>query len=212
MPARILSLHIYPLKSCAGIDLNESPIDRAGLAHDRRWMLIGDDGAFMTQRQWPAMALVRTAITADALRLFAPGMPDLDVALDGSGLEGGPQDVTVWKDTIAARRESEAAGRWFSDSSERRAACTRSTRPRGGRPSSTGSRAGPSRIPTWPTVFRATTISASPTAFRCWWPTRPRWTTSTRACAPKGATGADGPLPTQYRGGANGALRRTTPR
>jgi uncharacterized protein YcbX len=115
MSARILSLHIYPLKSCAGIDLNESSIDRAGLAHDRRWMLIGDDGAFMTQRQWPDMALIRTAITAQALRLSAPGMSDLDVALDGSGLESGPEDVTVWKDTIAARRESEAAGRWFSE-------------------------------------------------------------------------------------------------
>ena len=115
MSARILSLHIYPLKSCAGIDLAESPIDRAGLAYDRRWMLIGEDGQFMTQRQWPAMALIRTAITENALRLSAPGMPDLDVALDGSGLESGAEDVTVWKDTIAARRESAAAGRWFSE-------------------------------------------------------------------------------------------------
>ncbi|SSW68400.1 MOSC domain-containing protein [Achromobacter agilis] len=115
MPARILSLHIYPLKSCAGIDLSESPIDRAGLAYDRRWMLIGDDGQFMTQRQWPAMALIRTAIMADALRLSAPGMPDLDVALDGSGLASGSADVPVWSDTIAARRESEAAGRWFTE-------------------------------------------------------------------------------------------------
>lgn len=115
MSARILSLHIYPLKSCAGINLNESPIDRAGLAHDRRWMLIADDGQFMTQRQWPAMALIRTAITADALRLSAPGMPDLDVALDGSGLESGSADVPVWSDTIAAQRESTAAGRWFSE-------------------------------------------------------------------------------------------------
>ena len=58
MSARILSLHIYPIKSCAGIDLAESPIDRAGLAQDRRWMLISADGQFMTQRQWPAMALI----------------------------------------------------------------------------------------------------------------------------------------------------------
>jgi len=114
MSARILSLHIYPLKSCAGIDLNESPIDRAGLAWDRRWMLIGADG-FMTQRQWPAMALIRPALTAGALRLSAPGMPDLDVPLDGSGLASEVEQVGVWKDTIAARRESEEAARWFSE-------------------------------------------------------------------------------------------------
>ncbi|MBB1594896.1 MOSC domain-containing protein [Achromobacter sp. UMC46] len=115
MSARILSLHIYPIKSCAGIDLTESPIDRAGLAQDRRWMLIGGDGQFMTQRQWPAMALIRTAITAQALRLSAPGMADLDVPLDGSGLEPGAETVAVWSDTISAQRESAAAGQWLSD-------------------------------------------------------------------------------------------------
>ncbi|KRC82990.1 hypothetical protein D3C87_325760 [compost metagenome] len=115
MSARILSLHIYPIKSCAGIDLGESPIDRAGLAQDRRWMLIGADGKFMTQRQWPSMALIRTALDAEALRVSAPGMPDLDVALDGSGLEPGAETVDVWSDTISARRESAAAGQWFTD-------------------------------------------------------------------------------------------------
>lgn len=115
MSARILSLHIYPIKSCAGIDLAESPIDRAGLAHDRRWMLISEDGQFMTQRQWPAMALIRTAITADTLRLSAPGMADLDIALDGSGVEPGAAPVAVWSDTISAQRESAAVGLWFSE-------------------------------------------------------------------------------------------------
>lgn len=115
MSARILSLHIYPIKSCAGIDLSESPVDRAGLAYDRRWMLISADGQFMTQRQWPAMALIRTAITANALRVSAPGMADLEVPLDGSALLPGTESVEVWSDTISAQRESAAAGLWFSD-------------------------------------------------------------------------------------------------
>ncbi len=115
MSARILSLHIYPIKSCAGIDLAESPVDRAGLAYDRRWMIIGADGQFMTQRQWPAMALIRTALTPGALRLSAPGMADLDVPLDGSGLQARVESVGVWKDFIDARRENEAAAQWCSD-------------------------------------------------------------------------------------------------
>jgi len=115
MSARILSLHIYPVKSCAGIDLDESPLDRAGLAHDRRWMLVGADGQFMTQRQWPAMALIRTALSANALRLSAPGMADLLVPLDGSALQADVETVGVWKDTLQARRESAAAAQWCSD-------------------------------------------------------------------------------------------------
>ena len=49
MSLRIRSLHIYPVKSCAGIDLSESPVDQAGLAFDRRWMVVSG-GQFLTQR------------------------------------------------------------------------------------------------------------------------------------------------------------------
>ncbi|OZI30252.1 MOSC domain-containing protein [Bordetella genomosp. 10] len=113
MSSRIRSLHIYPVKSCAGIDLSASPIDEAGLAYDRRWLVVSG-GQFLTQRQLPAMALVRTVLDDAHLRLSAPGMPDLAIALDGSGLRGEAQAVTVWRDTMPARREGEAAAAWFS--------------------------------------------------------------------------------------------------
>ena len=115
MTARIASLHIYPIKSCAAIDLAESPIDRAGLAGDRRWMILTRQGQFMTQRQWPAMALIRPAITADSLELRAPGMPALSIALDGSQLGAAVRPVTVWKDTVPARQESPEAAAWLSE-------------------------------------------------------------------------------------------------
>ena len=114
MTARILSLHIYPIKSCAAIDLAESSIDRAGLAGDRRWMILTAQGQFMTQRQWPAMALIRPAITPDSLELHAPDMPVLRVPLDGSQLASTVRQVTVWKDTVPAREESAEAAAWIS--------------------------------------------------------------------------------------------------
>lgn len=113
MSLRIRSLHIYPVKSCAGIDLSESPVDQAGLAFDRRWMVVSG-GQFLTQRQLPAMALVKTALDGTHLHLSAPGMPDLAVALDGAGLHGDPQAVTVWRDTMPAQRDSAQAAAWFS--------------------------------------------------------------------------------------------------
>ncbi|CAP42329.1 MOSC domain-containing protein [Bordetella petrii] len=114
MTARVASLHIYPIKSCAAIDLAESSIDRAGLAGDRRWMILTAQGQFMTQRQWPAMALIRPALTADHLELRAPGMPVLRVPLDGSQLSGTVRQATVWKDTVPARDESGEAAAWLS--------------------------------------------------------------------------------------------------
>lgn len=114
MSLSIRSLHIYPVKSCAGIDLQESPIDAAGLAYDRRW-LVAAGRDFLTQRTLPAMARVRTALTDTHLQLRAPGMPLLEVPLDGSGLADRDEPVTVWRDTFPARAESDAAARWFSD-------------------------------------------------------------------------------------------------
>jgi uncharacterized protein YcbX len=113
MSIRIRSLHIYPVKSCAGIDLKKSAIDMAGLEYDRRWLVVSG-GQFLTQRQLPAMALIRTSLTSSHLHLEAPGMPPLDVALDGAGLTASSTPVTVWRDTIPARAESEAAAQWFS--------------------------------------------------------------------------------------------------
>jgi uncharacterized protein YcbX len=114
MTARIVSLHIYPVKSCAAIDLPSSPIDRAGLQHDRRWMVVTEDGQFMTQRQWPAMARIRPSISDTHLMLQAPGVPALRIALDGSGLQGATRSITVWKDSVPAREESAQATAWLS--------------------------------------------------------------------------------------------------
>ncbi|AOB30719.1 molybdenum cofactor biosysynthesis protein [Bordetella sp. H567] len=113
MSLSVRSLHIYPVKSCAGIDLEASPIDGAGLAYDRRW-LVAAGGNFLTQRTLPAMARVRTALTPTHLQLRAPDMPLLEVPLDGSGLADREAPVTVWRDTFPARAESDAAGQWFS--------------------------------------------------------------------------------------------------
>lgn len=90
MSTRIRSLHIYPVKSCAGIDLAESIVDRAGLAHDRRWMVTTAAGQFMTQRQYPQMARIRTALEDGMLVLRAPGMEDLRIPADGSSWPSAP--------------------------------------------------------------------------------------------------------------------------
>ncbi|WP_459614627.1 MOSC domain-containing protein [Bordetella sp. 2513F-2] len=114
MSARLLSLHVYPVKSCAGIDLAESALDRAGLAHDRRWMLVDGEGRFMTQRQHAAMARIGTAIEDGCLRLDAPGREPLRVPLDGSELAGDVEQVGVWRDTVPARAEHPRAAAWLS--------------------------------------------------------------------------------------------------
>jgi len=114
MTAHISSLHIYPIKSCAGMALQSAELTRAGLAHDRRWMLVDDAGQFMTQRQLPRMALIHTALEAQSLLLTAPDMEPLRVPLDGSELSGMVENVVVWSATVPARAESDRVNDWFS--------------------------------------------------------------------------------------------------
>lgn len=56
---KISELHIYPIKSMAGIALQGSKLDFLGLQDDRRMMLIDDDGVFLTQRSLSILALFK---------------------------------------------------------------------------------------------------------------------------------------------------------
>ncbi len=113
MSLRIRSLHVFPVKSCAGISLDASVIDAAGLSLDRRWLLVDGQGTFMTQRAYPRMALIRPALLDTGVRLSAAGHPDFDLSFE-AGLQTPPQDVTVWRAAIQAHPVGADAAAWFS--------------------------------------------------------------------------------------------------
>lgn len=111
--ARLARLFVYPVKSCAGVALEHALLTPTGLALDRAWMVVDAHGVFLTQREWPRMALVRPEITADDVRLRAPGMPAL---LLPKALATSPRArVRVWRDTVDAWDMGDAPARWFSD-------------------------------------------------------------------------------------------------
>ncbi len=114
----IARLFVHPVKSCAGVEVSEALLTPAGLELDRAFMVVDAQGRFLTQRQHPRMALVRPQIGAQEplLRLQAPGMPDLPVALP----EPAPASartgvsVSVWDDVVPAWDMGEPAAQWFS--------------------------------------------------------------------------------------------------
>ncbi|HMV53710.1 MAG TPA: MOSC N-terminal beta barrel domain-containing protein [Rhodocyclaceae bacterium] len=110
--AEVSGLWIYPIKSCRGIECETSLLTRDGLAWDRHWMLVDTDGRFLTQRQFPGMALIGTALGDDALSASAPGMSDIEIPLES---DGERVSVTVWRDTCSAIDTGDKVARWFSD-------------------------------------------------------------------------------------------------
>jgi uncharacterized protein YcbX len=106
------SVHLYPIKSCAGIDLKEALLIETGFDLDRAWMVVDSAGELVTQRELPRMALIRPTLKAEELVLRAPGMLALHLALDRVE---APCKATVWNDTVAAYDMGALAAQWFSD-------------------------------------------------------------------------------------------------
>ena len=114
LPLQIEQLWIYPVKSCAGIRLQQAQLEPAGLGLDRTWMVVDADGVFVSQRELPRMALIQPALQASQLELYAPGMLPLHL-----GLEIDPElqrvSVEVWDDRVLAWDMGDAAALWFSE-------------------------------------------------------------------------------------------------
>jgi uncharacterized protein YcbX len=110
---QLTALHVYPIKSAAGLAPAEWDVDEFGLRYDRRWMVVNPAGMMLSQRTHPRLALARPAVGDDVLRVEAQGMPALELPLRPKSAVA--TTVGVWDDTCAAVWVGERASRWFSD-------------------------------------------------------------------------------------------------
>ncbi len=117
--AILSELILYPIKSCGGISVMEATLTTAGLSvdavYDREWMVVDAGGQFLSQREFPRMALISPRIKSDTLELRAPGMLRLEIPL---GLPDPEHEqtcqVTVWDDTVLAYESDATTNAWFS--------------------------------------------------------------------------------------------------
>jgi uncharacterized protein YcbX len=110
--AVIAQLFIYPVKSCAGVALNEAIVTETGLDLDRAWMVVDEHNDFLTQRELPRMALVVPQLRSNDIVLRAPGMLALHLAIDQVE---APVRASVWGEEVAAYDMGATAAQWFSD-------------------------------------------------------------------------------------------------
>jgi uncharacterized protein YcbX len=114
---QVASLHVYPVKSCAGITLTESAVGRMGLRYDRQWAFVDESGMFVAQRDSRGLGiavrtacLITTAIDGRHLTLSAPDMPPLVLPLDG--IDGPEVPVQVWESATSGRDQGDGAAKW----------------------------------------------------------------------------------------------------
>jgi len=110
--AVISRLYVYPVKSCAGVEVRQAILLDTGLEFDRAWMVVDAQGGFLTQRELPRMALIRPQLKHFEMILRAPGMLALHIALDQVE---APARVQIWNEDVAAYDMGALAAQWFTN-------------------------------------------------------------------------------------------------
>ncbi|GAB2904111.1 MOSC domain-containing protein [Paralcaligenes ginsengisoli] len=114
MSISVLSLHSYPVKSCAGLAHETAPITAAGMPFDRNWVIVDQHGIFMTQRSYARMALIQPGLDADCLSLSAPGMPAIAIALRSTDPAPTQVPVRIWSSDTLGYDEGDSPAQWLS--------------------------------------------------------------------------------------------------
>jgi uncharacterized protein len=108
----LAAINRFPVKSCRGEVLDRATIEPWGLAGDRRWQVVDDEGLCITARERPRMLLVRAALRAEGgLLLGSPDAPDLVVEVP---TDGGRVSVRTHRSPLEATLAADEAHAWFS--------------------------------------------------------------------------------------------------
>ncbi|EGC32818.1 hypothetical protein DICPUDRAFT_56832 [Dictyostelium purpureum] len=117
-PIRVKEIFIYPIKSCRGISVKSAKIDKLGFELDRRWMII-NNGRFITQRQYPKMALIHPSLYKaedgeEYLVISAEGEKEIRVKVNEDLSNKPTTKVGIWKDSVNVVDCGEEAHQWLT--------------------------------------------------------------------------------------------------
>ena len=109
----LAEIRIHPVKSLGGFTVQEARLTDRGLEHDRRWMLVDEEGNFMTQREVGAMACLHTTARPDGF-LVIDIRTGATLDLPWSLSAGAERMCSVWSDRVRTIVGEPAWNDWFS--------------------------------------------------------------------------------------------------
>jgi len=111
MDLRLSAIHLYPVKGVRGVTTTRAQVESEGLRHDRRWIIVDDQGNFLSQRSHPGLALLAGRFDGHHLELAAPGQAPLSLDTpDGQRRI----EVMVWRDRVDAAAAGHEGDAWIS--------------------------------------------------------------------------------------------------
>lgn len=110
----IQDILIYPIKSLGGVRLEEAWVEEKGFQYDRRWMLVKEDGTFISQREFPQLALFQIAMAHDSLLVFDKRDRSSQIRIPFKQVLDEKIKVSIWDDQVIAVRVGSEFDQWFS--------------------------------------------------------------------------------------------------
>lgn len=114
MSLLLSEIYIYPIKSLGGIALKQSFAEDRGLKYDRKMMLVDKNGRFITQRDYPQMALLKTDLS-DNKFIVTNKKNSSSLTILHEQNTGDKLSVIIWEDNCLAEKVSLEADDFFSD-------------------------------------------------------------------------------------------------
>jgi uncharacterized protein YcbX len=108
----LTGIRYYPIKSLAGIMRSRATVMAKGLEYDRRWMLVDENGIFMTQRVHGKMALFGVNETREGFVIGYDG--DSIILPYDQGVAANSFGVQIWDDRVTAFEVDPSFSTWFS--------------------------------------------------------------------------------------------------
>jgi uncharacterized protein YcbX len=112
--ARVVELTCYPIKGCAGTSLSDACATPAGLAHDRSFMIVDENGVFRTQRRTPRLATIRPEVDAAGTRLILQA-PDTGPMSTDVDLSAARRDVHLFGVPYRGIDQGDEVAAWLSE-------------------------------------------------------------------------------------------------
>ncbi|MFC8081469.1 MOSC domain-containing protein [Streptomyces sp. NPDC057340] len=110
---RVAELAYYPVKGCAAVRPGTAVITPAGIAHDRAFLVVDENGVYRTQRRHPRLALITPEISRDGSRmsLHHPELPTLSFTV----VRDGPRRcVDLFGNAFEGIDQGPVVGQWVS--------------------------------------------------------------------------------------------------
>ena len=107
----VSGLFVYPIKSCRGVSVSRATVHDIGLEHDRRYMVIDENNAFVTQRDVPRLARIAVALTGTG---FTVSSEETGALRWEPRQDGQPFTARIWKDQVSVVDQGDAVAEWFS--------------------------------------------------------------------------------------------------